>query len=154
MMRLLDTNVFITAKNLYYALDLVPAFWSWLEEQAHAENLASTDLVYQELKDGGDDLADWVKKRRNLMFRVKSHSPEIACYVGSISEWAQSNNYSSHAIAHFLGCADPFLIAAAANLGGVVVTQEIPSGSQRRIKIPNVCRANGGSLREHLPNDA
>ena len=57
MLRLLDANVFITAKNSYYALDLVLAFWSWLEQQARSKRLASTDLIYDELKDGGDNLA-------------------------------------------------------------------------------------------------
>lgn len=57
MPRLLDANVFITAKNTYYGLDLVPAFWLWLEVQAAAGEIASTDLVYGELKNGNDELS-------------------------------------------------------------------------------------------------
>ena len=30
-MYLLDTNVFIEAKNRYYSFDLAPGFWEWLE---------------------------------------------------------------------------------------------------------------------------
>ena len=30
MKYLLDTNVFIAAKNLHYGLDFCPAFWDWL----------------------------------------------------------------------------------------------------------------------------
>jgi hypothetical protein len=30
MAYLLDANVFIQAKNLYYGLDFCPAFWDWL----------------------------------------------------------------------------------------------------------------------------
>ncbi len=63
-MRVLDANVFITAKNTYYSLDLVPAFWSWIEQQAAAGALASTDLIYEELRAGKDELADWVKDRK------------------------------------------------------------------------------------------
>lgn len=140
MLRLLDANVFITAKNTYYGLDLVPAFWSWLEPQARVGTLASTDLVYDELKDGGDDLADWVREREDLIFHVKSDPPPVAVHVNSIATWARSQNYKTHAIADFLSGADPFLIGAAAYLGCVVVTQEVPSASRRKIKIPNVCR--------------
>lgn len=30
MAYLLDTNVFIEAKNLYYGFDFCPAFWEWV----------------------------------------------------------------------------------------------------------------------------
>ena len=30
MAYLLDSNVFIQAKNLHYGLDFCPAFWDWL----------------------------------------------------------------------------------------------------------------------------
>ena len=33
MAYLLDTNVFIQAKQLYYAPDFCPAFWDWLVQQ-------------------------------------------------------------------------------------------------------------------------
>ncbi len=140
MLRLLDANVFITAKNTYYGLDLVPAFWSWLETQARLGRLASTDLVYNELKNGGDDLANWVREREDLIFHIKSDPPPVAAHVNSIATWARRESYEPHAIADFLDCADPFLIGAAAYLRCVVVTQEVPSNSRRKLKIPNVCR--------------
>lgn len=30
---LIDTNVFIQAKNLHYGFDFCPAFWEWLTER-------------------------------------------------------------------------------------------------------------------------
>lgn len=33
-MYLIDSNVLIEAKNRYYAFDIAPGFWTWLE-QAH-----------------------------------------------------------------------------------------------------------------------
>ena len=38
-MYLLDTNVFIEAKNRYYAFDIAPGFWTWLDT-AHQKSLA------------------------------------------------------------------------------------------------------------------
>ena len=33
-MHLVDANILIDAKNRYYAFDIAPGFWAWLE-QAH-----------------------------------------------------------------------------------------------------------------------
>ncbi len=58
---LLDSNVFITAARNYYAFDLVPKFWHYLEECAKAGRIQSIDRVKTELHRGKDELADWVK---------------------------------------------------------------------------------------------
>ena len=33
MTYLLDANIFIQAKNLYYNFDICPAFWDWLDRE-------------------------------------------------------------------------------------------------------------------------
>lgn len=38
-MYLIDANVLIEAKNRYYAFDIAPGFWAWLD-QAHRQSLA------------------------------------------------------------------------------------------------------------------
>ena len=40
-MYLLDSDVFIDAKNRHYGFDIVPAFWDWLS-QAHADGRVFT----------------------------------------------------------------------------------------------------------------
>lgn len=50
---LLDSNVFIQARNLHYGFDFCPAFWSWLVEQKDAGKVASIDKVADELRAGG-----------------------------------------------------------------------------------------------------
>jgi len=144
MVRLLDANVFIEAKNTYYGLDLVPAFWDWLERQAQAGEIASTDMIYEELKDGGDELAAWVKDRRGLIFTITSTSRRVAADVARLGAWAQSEGYRPHVLADFMDGADPFLVAAASETGATVVTQETPAGSKRKkVKIPDACRHLG-----------
>ena len=143
-MRLLDSNVFIEAKNRYYSFDLVPAFWTWLEEQAEVGEIASTDMIYDELKDGGDDLAEWVKDQRDLIFHVRSSSQVVAEVVGRLGTWAQAESYKAHVLADFMDGADPFLVGAAVEMGAVLVTQETPAGaSRKRVKIPDACRHVG-----------
>ena len=139
-MRLLDANVFITAKNTYYGLDLVPAFWAWLDARAAGGELASTDMIYEELRAGGDDLADWVKERKEVMFHVESASATVANHVDVLARWAAQEGYKQHVIAEFLDCADPFLIGAAASSGCTVVTLETSAGGKRKkVKIPDAC---------------
>lgn len=137
---MLDSNVFITAKNTYYGLDLVPAFWSWLEGQAVAGKIASTDLIYDELKNGNDDLAEWVKDRRDTLFHFGSSSAAVAGHVASLGAWAQAASYEQHVVEDFMDCADPFLVGVAAESGLIVVTQETPAGAKRKkVKIPDAC---------------
>ena len=51
-MYLLDTNVLIEAKNRYYAFDIAPGFWAWLD-RAHDQKLAcSIEAVRDELLAG------------------------------------------------------------------------------------------------------
>ena len=42
---LLDTNIFIQARNLHYGFDFCPAFWEWLIAQNAADVVASIDKV-------------------------------------------------------------------------------------------------------------
>ena len=60
---LLDTNVFIQAKNLHYGFDFCPAFWQWLVEQNEAGRVASTEKVGDELHAGDDELSNWARER-------------------------------------------------------------------------------------------
>jgi hypothetical protein len=60
---LLDSNVFIQAKNLHYGLDFCPAFWQWLDEAHAAGTVYSIDSVRTELIAGNDDLSAWVQQR-------------------------------------------------------------------------------------------
>ena len=57
MAYLLDANVFIQAKSLYYGLDFCPAFWDWLIE-ANADNTVfSIEKVGDEVAAGADELS-------------------------------------------------------------------------------------------------
>jgi hypothetical protein len=49
---LLDTNIFIQAKNLHYGFDFCPAFWEWLISQNATGRVASIDKVGDELQAG------------------------------------------------------------------------------------------------------
>jgi hypothetical protein len=52
MRYLLDTNVFIQAKNLHYGMDFCPAFWNWLVKQNAVQKVYSIEKVADELANG------------------------------------------------------------------------------------------------------
>ncbi len=139
-LRLLDANVLITAKNTYYQMEIVPAFWSWLDDQAKSGAVASTDMVYDELKDGEDELAAWARERRKSLFYLESSSEVVASYVDSLAAWAKGKGFHPHTLEEFMSGADPFLVGAAAEGGFTVVTLETPAGRRKRkVKIPDAC---------------
>jgi len=57
MAYLLDSDVFIRAKNDHYGFDICPGFWNWLEESNTVGAVHSIEAVYNELILGGDDLS-------------------------------------------------------------------------------------------------
>ena len=134
---LLDTNIFIQAKNLHYGFDFCPAFWEWLVSQNATGRVASIDKVGDELQAGGDDLSDWATARGRTFF-LPADDPVVPS-LGRVSAWATSQTYEPAAIATFLQVADYWLVAHALAHDFVVVTHEVPSDSTRKIKIPNAC---------------
>lgn len=62
MSYLLDTNTFITAKNTFYAYDIVPTFWRKLLDRFQVGTVKVIDAVATELLSGNDELTDWFRK--------------------------------------------------------------------------------------------
>lgn len=134
---LLDSNVFIQAKNLHYGFDFVPAFWDWLVKQNDEGRVASIEKVADELRVGGDELSDWAEVRGNTFFLPTDSA--VLPALSRVSHWAISRNYAPAAIATFLQLADYWLVAHALAHNYVVVTHEVPAETIRKIKIPNAC---------------
>ena len=134
---LLDTNIFIQAKNLHYGFDFCPAFWEWLIAQNALDKVASIDKVNDELQAGADDLSDWATARGRAFF-LPPDDPVVPA-LAEVSAWATGQTYEASAIATFLQVADYWLVAYARAHGLTIVTHEIPSDTTRKIKIPNAC---------------
>ncbi len=137
MAYLLDANVFIQAKNLYYGLDFCPAFWEWLIARNAAGLVFSIERVGDEIEAGADDLAKWAADRGPGFF-VKPDAAMLPA-LGSVSAWATGQRYEPAAVNTFLQVADYYLVAQSLAHGHTVVTHEIASTSTKRIKIPNAC---------------
>lgn len=143
MTYLLDTNVFIQAKNLGFAFDVCPGFWDWIVLARADGRVLSVDRVGQELRGREDDLRDWADAQGPALFAPPDASVFEA--LAKVSTWVTSQNYRASAVNEFLQAADYFLIGHALAYGHIVVTHERPGNQITLIKIPNVCAGVGVS---------
>jgi hypothetical protein len=139
-----DSNTFIEAKNRYYGLDFCPAFWSWLDQQAEAGALICVRSIYDEIADGGDELATWIRERNGhkWLHRVDAAETQQAYRAVVAHVEGRRNHYTDEAIARFMAKADPWLIAYCLAHGHTLVTHERSQPEARSaVKIPDVCLA-------------
>jgi hypothetical protein len=140
-MYLLDTNVFIEAQNRYYAHDICPGFWTWLDHAMQSGNLASITSVYDELEGHGDYLADWVRERRDSGFFLDITDDQTQASFSSVVQFVESvPRYTRPHKDAFLSKADPWLVAKAQTNGFTLVTHESFNADTTKVKIPNVCQ--------------
>ena len=137
MAYLLDANVFIEAKNLYYGFDFCPAFWEWLIVKNKAQRVFSIEKVGDEIDALDDELSVWAAKRGPEFFLKPDAA--ILQVLGNVSSWASGQNYAPAAVNTFLQVADYYLVAHALAHGHTIVTREVAGNSINKIKIPNAC---------------
>ncbi len=140
---LLDSDVLITAKNLYYAFDLCPGFWNSLIHYHGEGRVFSVDRVRNELLVGrsDEDLFQWVKNDVPEEFFLPVDTAEVARVYTEIMLWVQRHpHYFDPAKAKFATGADGWLVACAQVRGAIVVTNEQPAPASRKtVKLPDVC---------------
>ena len=88
---LIDSDVFIQAKNLHYGFDFCPAFWDWLVEQNGVGKVASIEKVADELQDGDDELAEWAAARGSDFFLPMDDTVLLKRSI--VSDWANDKGY-------------------------------------------------------------
>lgn len=137
---LVDSNVYIEAKNRYYRMTFCPGFWDWMDEKLAVGDVGSIHMVYRELADKGDSLADWVKARSDLF--AESDSEDTQKVFTDIAEFVTAHPVLAEPhVGEFLSKADSWIIAHACTTGAAVVTHEaLAPEDSKRVKIPNVCK--------------
>lgn len=137
---LIDTNIFIESAYRFYAFDICPGFWAFLEKASDTDDIKSIIKVYEELQSDKEELKDFKEKLKNKNFFLSIDDITAASYT-KISKTLLEMGYYQDAIKKFSSSADYFLIALAYQESYIIVTHEAKSGSnaKRQIKIPNVC---------------
>jgi hypothetical protein len=133
----LDANTFIESMKGPYGFDIAPGFWAAIDRKAREGIVTSCTLVYEELLNGDDELVQWSRDRKQILF-VEPDEAVQGCFR-QIADHV-NENYDRVQADRFLAGADPWIIACAKAHGGTVVTREkrVPVGS-RKAKVPNVC---------------
>lgn len=140
MTYLLDANVFIEAKNRYYAFDICPGFWSWIEIAGRSGAVATITSVREELLAGRDELADWMQRHRGEPWILAVADEDTQRCFRDVAAAVQAGPWSPPAKARFLSGADPWLVAKGISINGTVVTHEtFKADARRTVPLPNVC---------------
>ena len=139
----LESDVFIAAKDSYYAFAICPGFWDSLLHHHGAGNVCSIDRVRSELLAGRktEDLVLWVKGQLPSAFFKDTDEEAVLNAYGAIMLWVQRNpQYFDQAKAKFATEADGWLVAYAMVHGVTVITNEQSRPQSRnRILLPDVC---------------
>lgn len=138
---LLDSNIFIEANRVTYPLEVFPGFWEWLDQQNETGTVKSIKPVYEELAEGNDNLAEWVKERNSQSWFLYVDDDETQQAYSEIVNWvmSQNNKYSEAVRSDFLRVADPWLIAKAMTTNSQIVTHESNDPNcRKKVLIPVV----------------
>jgi hypothetical protein len=140
---LLDSDVFIAAKNAYYAFDICPGFWKGLLQAHQHGRVQSIDRIRSELLSGrkGENLVEWVRNDVPASFFFDSNVDDVASAYTEVMLWVQRNpKFFDRAKAKFATEADGWLVAYSIVNQTTVVTNEQPRPESRnRVLLPDVC---------------
>lgn len=146
MLYLLDANVLIDANRDYYPISRVPEFWEWLVSVGEHGLVKIPIEVYEEIKEGTDEVAMWAKDdqvRDALLFNEEC----VQELVASTIDEGYAPDLSDDEVEK-IG-RDPFLIAYALvdSTERCIVTTEVSKPKRERANrhLPDVCDQFGVS---------
>ena len=131
-----DTSAFIQPWRKYYPIDVFPSFWDMMDSLIGRGDLVAIDEVLVELEKKDDEVLQWVRRRNELIVPISdSIQYAVRQVLREHPRLVDTRRNRSGA--------DPFVIALAMVEGLTVVTDEQPTGSADRPKIPDVCNHLG-----------
>lgn len=144
---IIDTNILITAWKIRYPIDSFKAIWKWFEKRIIEGSIVICESVYNELKQGRDDLFNWldsILKTNAIKFEQQSGDNVISSYSMVINYAANCGKYTFSALSEFGNNADGWVIAHALANAYILVTEELSNPySKKSVKIPDICKPFG-----------
>jgi hypothetical protein len=133
----LDADVFIQASRKWYKFERVPEFWGFIDKQLQAGAIRCPQAIFDDIVKGTDQLAQWVKSRKQNGLCVPLSDGVFAAYA-VVANHIDASIHRQYQKDEFLSASDGWLIAYAMDSNATVVTQE-SSSRKRKIRIPTVC---------------
>lgn len=134
MIYIFDSNSLIDLFKHYY-LDRFPSLWINFDELILSGSIISVREVSREIEDYGDRLDSWTKSNREFFLLPSTEELDFVREIFDIHHFQslirKREQLSGKPVA------DPFVIAKAKLLDGMVITQE--TKKPNAAKIPNVC---------------
>jgi len=144
MLFLLDANVLIDANRDYYPLDRIPEFWEWLQEMGARGEIKIPVEIFEEVKDGTDDLATWINQDHVRAALVLDEEADVTAVTRVVEEGYAPDLSDDEVVG--LG-RDPFLVSYGLSDPGhrSIVTTETSKPTRQRANrhLPDVCRVLG-----------
>lgn len=135
---ILGSNVFIEAKNRYYAFDIYPGYWDFVLKDFMCGNAVSIAHVWNEVAVGEDELTEWMKGHldKKRFFDCAQDSHVVANYRLGAS-YVKVCYGKPNVVRDFLQptVADPWLVAYALTYGGNIVTQETAKNAAKKSRL-------------------
>lgn len=138
MIYIVDTSSFRELERYYQVI--FPTFWSRFQSDVDSGSVRSVREVFRELQACPEtNVVTWAKGNSAIFRAPTEAEATFVSKIFSVPHFAQL--VSAKAQMTGQPVADPFLIAAAHECGGTVVTQE--RLKPNAAKIPNVCQHFG-----------
>ena len=146
MLYLIDANAIIDAKDLYFAMDQVPEYWTWLVHQGQSGQVKIPTEIFEEISPGRDKehpFFTWRKDKATAEALLLDEEADPATVQRVLTQGYASdlNDNEIEQIGR-----DPFLIAyALSGIERIVVSTEVskPTLTRHNRRLPDVCKQFG-----------
>lgn len=131
-----DTCSLMNSWNRHYRIDVFPTVWDNLAEKIRSRTVVAQELVFHEISEKDDELKEWVSQQTGLFIPFDEELFSIASEI--LDRFPQNVRRRSR-----FG-ADAFVVALAIQRDLMVVTEEdLEGSSEKKPKIPYICKAKG-----------
>lgn len=131
-----DTSVFINGRRDLLPPEVFPTLWANIEQMIAAGSIRAVDVVRDELGRRDDATRTWAAAQDGLFMTLDEDVQTATSETLAVHPKLMGRGGGRNA-------ADPFVIGLARAHGGIVVTEETPTGNLERPRIPDVCGAIG-----------
>lgn len=130
-----DTSALLNGRRDLLPPDTFPTAWAQLEDLI-GQTVVCVDVVREELVRKDDEVSRWAKTQGGLFVPLDEDvQKQTAATLERCPKLVGRGGGRN--------MADPFVIGLALASGGIVVTEETPSGNLDKPRIPDVCKELG-----------